>query len=128
MIKYITLPVLIKKPTEDAIDWEALNIPKPDDDDDDDSYEFSDERFELGLLGCFYPIIIEEAEQVIVRTVLGEVQVNMTEAQFIDKIQKAYDEYSKGDTNIIYSGDRQNCETNTNEGYKADILDNKDMD
>ena len=125
MIKYITLPVLIKKPSEDTIDWESLNIPKPD---DDDSYEFSDERFELGLLGCFYPIIIEEAEQVIVRTVLGEVQVNMTEAQFIDKIQKAYDEYNNRDTNIIYSGDRQNCETNTNEGLKADILDNKDMD
>ena len=125
MIKYITLPVLIRKPTDDAVDWEALGIPKPD---DDDTYEFSDERFELGLLGCFYPIVIEEAEQVIVRTVLGEVQVNMTEAQFIDKIQKAYDEYNNGDTNIIYSGDRQNCETNTNEGLKADILDNKDMD
>ena len=125
MIKYITLPVLIRKPTDDSVDWEALGIPKPD---DDDTYEFSDERFELGLLGCFYPIVIEEAEQVIVRTVLGEVQVNMTEAQFIDKIQKAYDEYNNGDTNIIYSGDRQNCETNTNEGLKADILDNKDMD
>ena len=125
MIKYITLPVLIRKPTDDAVDWEDLGIPKPD---DDDTYEFSDERFELGLLGCFYPIVIEEAEQVIVRTVLGEVQVNMTEAQFIDKIQKAYDEYNNGDTNIIYSGDRQNCETNINEGLKADILDNKDMD
>ena len=127
MIKYITLPVLIKKPSEDSIDWESLNIPKPE---DADIYEFMEEKFELSMLSCFYPITIEgeEGEQVIVRTVLGEFQANMTEAQLIDKIQKAYDEYNNGDTNIIYSGDRQNCETNTNEGLKADILDNKDMD
>ena len=126
MIKYITLPVLIKKPTEDAIDWESLGVPKP----EEDVYEFMEERFELSMLKCFYPITIEgeEGEQVVVRTVLGEFQANMTEAQFIDKIQKAYDEYSNGDTNIIYSGDRQDCETNINEGHKADILDNKDMD
>lgn len=127
MIKYITLPVLIRKPTDDSVDWEALGIPKPD---DEDNYEFMEEKFELSMLSCFYPITIEgeEGEQVIVRTVLGEFQANMTEAQFIDKIQKAYDEYNNGDTNIIYSGDRQNCETNINEGLKADILDNKDMD
>lgn len=126
MIKYITLHVLIKKPTEDAIDWDSLGVPKP----EEDVYEFMEERFELSMLKCFYPITIEgeEGEQVVVRTVLGEFQANMTEAQFIDKIQKAYDEYSNGDTNIIYSRDRQDCETNINEGHKADILDNKDMD